>query len=660
MILDFLYMPVTSKENFNSFQKSFYLLKIKDNKFPILITICFFTCTFYLAFFHHPVWTEQDGIYYLNFGKAILEGNAKNVTITNGQVGAPILFAFLDSIFHDAFATIKIISILSGSAIVFLSFFITKNIFDFRIALVTQLFFAFNPRLFHLSTQALNELLPVFFIMISLFFITKKQPNTIHYILIGTILGISSIFRLQSIFVLIAILIFILIRNRNIKNNVSSLGLVCIFFLIAFSPQIIYNYTTYGLILDTHSNYYIGNLYIFQTPEWHNQVENSFGAGIPSIISLDVDLFLKNYFYNLFFHNPDRLFNFGTVDNLSLIPLIPFFGLIPIFLGLVYCLKINFNKFSKVVVLSSFLFSLFFILLVGDFQHHFFLIIIIPLFPLILLNIRNIKNNFLPLIILPIIYLPLISIIPVYRSYQLLPLWLPLVILSTIFFVEVIPKLVFKIKLTNSKNLKFNTNNFRLLTFLIIGIILLLNMGFTYKLIDASFFGNTSKEIDIQTEFTNLFQKHNIDPSAIQVLQIAEILSNQPGIEDSYIMASTPSIPYHANSNFIYAEFTEGLTSDSLNDFISRKNWSDYDIYKTNIHSYPPNRLNQKLPMTDYLIYQPYNPDPNDSWHIQNLAVSEKLTILLNPDNPEIPTNFQLLYRSNFTDTVVYKINYDR
>jgi len=319
------------EQNKNS-QIFLYPSNLKKNKFPILITIGFFVCTFYLAFFHHPVWNEADGIYLLNYGKAILEGNAKNVTITNGQVGAPILFAFLDSIFHDAFAIQKAIAVLSGSGIVFLSFFITKNIFDFRIALITQLFFAFNARLFHLSTQALNELLPVFFMMISLFFITKKQQNTVDYILIGTILGISSIFKLQSIFVLIVILIFILIRNRNIKNNVSSLVLVCVFFLIAFSPQIIYNYTTHGLILDIQSNIYIGSLYTFQTPEWHNQVVNSYGAGIPSIISIDVDLFLKNYFYNLFFHNPDRLFNFGTVDNLSLTPLIPFFGLIPILL----------------------------------------------------------------------------------------------------------------------------------------------------------------------------------------------------------------------------------------------------------------------------------------------------------------------------------------
>jgi len=56
--------------------------KLYENKFPILITIGFFLTMFYVAFYHHPIWTEIDGIYYLNFGKAILDGNGKDVTIT--------------------------------------------------------------------------------------------------------------------------------------------------------------------------------------------------------------------------------------------------------------------------------------------------------------------------------------------------------------------------------------------------------------------------------------------------------------------------------------------------------------------------------------------------------------------------------------------------
>ena len=82
------------------------------NKFPLLITFGFFISMSYIAFFHHPIWHEADGIYYLNYGRAILEGSGNDVQIVNGQIGAPILFASLDSIFHDAFSGPRMRSLL--------------------------------------------------------------------------------------------------------------------------------------------------------------------------------------------------------------------------------------------------------------------------------------------------------------------------------------------------------------------------------------------------------------------------------------------------------------------------------------------------------------------------------------------------------------------
>ena len=80
-----------------------------ENKFPILITIGFFLMMSYLAFFHNIIWGgyDTDGIHYLNFGKAILEGNGTDVKVLNGQIGTSVLFAFLDSISPDIFATVK-------------------------------------------------------------------------------------------------------------------------------------------------------------------------------------------------------------------------------------------------------------------------------------------------------------------------------------------------------------------------------------------------------------------------------------------------------------------------------------------------------------------------------------------------------------------------
>ena len=184
--------------------------KLRENKFPVLITIGFFLMMSYLAFCHNLIWGgyDTDGIHYLNFGKAILEGNGMDVKVLNGQVGGPVLFAFLESIIPDAFSTMKTIAVLSGSGIVLLSFFITKNIFNYRIAILTQLFIAFNPMLHYISINALNELLPVFIIFVSLYVVTKKQLGFFDYTLIGILLGLASLFRLQAIFVLVPILVF--------------------------------------------------------------------------------------------------------------------------------------------------------------------------------------------------------------------------------------------------------------------------------------------------------------------------------------------------------------------------------------------------------------------------------------------------------------------
>ena len=579
---------------------------ISKNEFliPIIITIGFFLSTSYLAFFQNLVWTETDGIFYLNFGRAILDGNGQNVILVNGQIGGAVLFAFLESVFQDAFVVQKTIAVISGSVIVFLSFFINRNIFDFRIATVVALFFAFQPRLYFVSTQALNELLPVAMIMSSLFLITRKNPTVIHYVLIGIILGLSSIFRLQSAFILLAILIFLLIRNKNIRKNICSILIVFVFFSLAFSPQVIYNITTHGEILDAFPGYYIGHWSYFQNSTWHDQVVNTIDIDIPSILFLDVDLFFKNYFSNLFFFNPDKLLNFGSVDNLSIIPLVPFISVIFLILGIVY-------------IKTSML--------------------------------QPTRNNYLPLLILPIIFFPLISLMPVYRSYHLLPILLPFIIVSSVFLVDAVPKIISKFKKQSSPN------DFKFVSIAIIIVILFLNFGFTYKLMDASLYGNTSKKIDAENFLNTFFQHRDISKQpAMEIKHIAEILSKELNIEDKYIMANSPSVSYYTNSNFILATFTEGNEENSMDDFLHRVGWNESEIFQSNAHSYPPNRMNNELPMPNYLIYQAHTIDP----YFANYGKSnnKNLEILLDPNDQNIPNNFELIYKSNQTNTIVYKI----
>ena len=129
---------------------------LKSNKYPILITIGFFLVTTYVSFFHHNFWTifDQDSLIYLSGGQQIIAGVGENVSCSIMRDQPDQFFLrLLESVLKDGLSAIKIISILSGTGIVFFSYMVLKNVFSAKIALVGQLFIAFNPWLGILSTS---------------------------------------------------------------------------------------------------------------------------------------------------------------------------------------------------------------------------------------------------------------------------------------------------------------------------------------------------------------------------------------------------------------------------------------------------------------------------------------------------------------------------
>ena len=68
-------------------------------------------------------------------------------------------------------------------------------------------------------------------------------------------------------------------------------------------------------------------------------------------------------------------------------------------------------------------------------------------------------------------------------------------------------------------------------------------------------------------------------------------------------------------------------------------------------------RYGKSNPKIDYIIYEsdkPKHRDPSKEITGQFLD----LEILFDPENINIPNNFELIYKSNKTGTVVYKINH--
>ena len=187
-------------------------------------------------------------------------------------------------------------------------------------------------------------------------------------------------------------------------------------------------------------------------------------------------------------------------------------------------------------------------------------------------------------------------------------------------------------------------------------LIIIANLGYSYKLFSGTFYGDMYE--GIIPEISKLVKPQKLENSSLEFEEIGNLLKNKPGIENSYLMSQWINFAFYANSKFIYTDFRAGEPSDSLNDFVQRKNWSDYDLYVSNIHSYPRDKFDLKHPSPDYIIYREDPHDDNTLWYEKPTYFAD-ITILSQPNNEKFPSNFELLYHSNKTNTFVYQIHYD-
>ena len=454
-----------SSKNNSSISNYFF----QGNKLPIIITAIFFFSMLYIAFVHHTIWTEQDGIYYYFNGKEFFDGNSHNAQILGAPMGTPIIYVVLGDLFGTPFEVAKSLSLISGTIIVLFSYFITKNIFGAKVAVITQIIVAVNTKLHFLSISALNELMPIALIISSFYFLTKNELKNSDFVIIGILLGLSFMLRYQAILVILGIVIFLFIRNKKIRSNALKSGILILVFLTTASPILIFNYMEYENPMENDgASYLMLSLFQFQNSEWRESITEMREEGLISLILEDPYLFAQNYFYNLFSHNPNRLFNFGVLDNLSVFPPIPILGFITVVLGFLYTIKISKNKTTWITISAFTLIALLVFFVVdlasgasttGSSEYispaakssdianqYYFALVFIPLLILGIFSLKKIQKNFLPLFIISIVLIFSLAIIPAYRSYHFLLLLIPFSILNSIFIYEVLPKFVYRLK----------------------------------------------------------------------------------------------------------------------------------------------------------------------------------------------------------------------
>jgi len=107
------------------------------------------------------------------------------------------------------------------------------------------------------------------------------------------------------------------------------------------------------------------------------------------------------------------------------------------------------------------------------------------------------------------------------------------------------------------------------------------------------------------------------------------------------------ALVYYCNCKLLHANTDEGTENENLDSYITRENWSETDIYISNMLSIPLDRNGIYKPIPDYLVYTPD----------MLIETPEYLKILNNPNDPKVKSVMELLYKSKL-GTLVYKINH--
>ena len=599
-----------------------------------IVVIIFFASASYVAFIIDNPTRDHDLLAYYYAGQQTLYGDRENVYLAGTPIGWSVLLALSDNVVDDVFVTAKLFSVFFATGIVLLSFYIVKNIFNKQVALLAQTLIAITP-FFHVEAIITHgEILPVFLIFFSFYFITKKKLSKRDVILCGIFLGLASMLRYQAAVVAISCLPFFLIQYKKI--HLSKTILFSVFFIIALSPLLIFNFLTFGTLIESdpslhflHSNEFENNLALEKTLT--ERIEST-----GSVIFFEIDeTFIKNYFYNLFVNNPNLIFqSTHNISNMSPIPFIQYVGIPLILGGAIVAFNRHIEK-KEILFLAIASFIIMIFLIMNDNTEYFFIAIIIPVLVLGIRSIKEIEQNVLPLLIIPICFFTMMAIIAVPTPPDLFGILLIPPTLTALFILKGIPKIIQFKQLQNKK-----TINVKIIIIFIISIIIISNLIFSYELQAMLLYGDNFDWKDVFR--TN----HSYENSSHEIKQVGEMLSKEPSIKNKYIMTSEINFTHYANAKHLAVDFNEGTQDATIMDYVSRQSWSDFEIAVSNIYSIPNDRYNKYSPLPDYLIYV------DDHNNIPSLRV------LQNPDDPNIPKNFEILYENDKSGIFVYKIKY--
>ena len=218
------------------------LQKNRENHSNFLKLIIFFVAIISVSFlirfnympFNIPI--TLDGFNYFLVANELAVSGVLPVEYNKPNTGWPLFLSLIFQIvrfenYIDYMNMQRIISVLFSSLTVIPIFYLSKKFFNISLAIIASAFFAFTPYIIENSVLGINDSLFIFLItsFFALFF--NENKNKVMYSFV--ILGLSTIVRYESLFLIIPTTIIFLEKFRSDKDFVKFYFLGLTLFLIS-------------------------------------------------------------------------------------------------------------------------------------------------------------------------------------------------------------------------------------------------------------------------------------------------------------------------------------------------------------------------------------------------------------------------------------------
>jgi len=174
------------------------------------------------------------------------------------QIGHVLYQALLLRIINSVLF-LKIINSIITSLIVVFIYLISKNLFKEKTARLISVLYLLYLYPLYLNTVLTNQHLPALLSLIVIYLIVTKKLNYKLSLLIGVILSIANVFRTESIIFIMAISVYYLItmNKDNYKSIIKNVLLIIVTYFVLFnSISLILNLTPVKTKLNNNSGYW--------------------------------------------------------------------------------------------------------------------------------------------------------------------------------------------------------------------------------------------------------------------------------------------------------------------------------------------------------------------------------------------------------------------